>query len=248
MISRCRRARSARASGPKQKLVINFTILLTAKTMHALFESIAARNGSRCEAPSRSGAQCIRTSYHCRLVRRMLRCGKSMNGKPSTTSSAPCVRPATKCVPLACRRKSSRCAKRSKDSSRMWYSTCSSNFITSRCMTSTFRASLELMQVPYTGCNPRGLILARGKDLSKTLVHHRRIAVPAFAVFPMRRKIKRPARLALPLIVKSLSEDGSRGISQASIVDTRREARRARRLHSRARRNCRHSRAIYRRT
>jgi D-alanine-D-alanine ligase len=62
--------------------------------------------------------------------------------------------------------------------------------------------------------------LARGKDLSKTLVHHRRIAVPAFAVFPMRRKVKRPARLALPLIVKSLNEDGSRGISQASVVDT----------------------------
>jgi D-alanine-D-alanine ligase len=79
---------------------------------------------------------------------------------------------------------------------------------------------LELMKVPYTGCNPRGLILARGKDLSKTLVHYRRIAVPAFAVFPMRRKVKRPGRLALPLIVKSLNEDGSRGISQASIVDT----------------------------
>ena len=79
---------------------------------------------------------------------------------------------------------------------------------------------LELMKIPYTGCNPRGLILARGKDLSKTLVHHRRIAVPAFAVFPMRRKVKRPARLALPLIVKSLSEDGSRGISQASVVHT----------------------------
>jgi D-alanine-D-alanine ligase len=79
---------------------------------------------------------------------------------------------------------------------------------------------LELMQIPYTGCNPRGLILARGKDLSKALVHYRRIAVPAFAVFPMRRKVKRPGRLALPLIVKSLNEDGSRGISQASIVDT----------------------------
>ena len=79
---------------------------------------------------------------------------------------------------------------------------------------------LELMKIPYTGCNPRGLILARGKDLSKTLVHHRRIAVPAFAVFPMRRKVRRPARLALPLIVKSLSEDGSFGISQSSIVDT----------------------------
>ena len=79
---------------------------------------------------------------------------------------------------------------------------------------------LELMQVPHTGCNPRGLILARGKDLSKTLVHYRRIATPTFAVYPKRRKIKRPARLALPLIVKSLSEDSSLGISQASVVDT----------------------------
>src|ERR1700691_2519672 len=79
---------------------------------------------------------------------------------------------------------------------------------------------LELMSVPYTGCNPRGLMLARGKDLSKTLVHYHRIPVPAFAVFPKRRKVRRPARLALPLIVKSLNEDGSYGLSQASVVDT----------------------------
>jgi D-alanine-D-alanine ligase len=79
---------------------------------------------------------------------------------------------------------------------------------------------LELMRIPYTGCNPRGLMLARGKDLSKTLVHYHRIPVPTFGVFPMRRKVKRPARLALPLIVKSLSEDASWGISQASVVDT----------------------------
>jgi D-alanine-D-alanine ligase len=79
---------------------------------------------------------------------------------------------------------------------------------------------LELMRIPYTGCNPRGLMLARGKDLSKTLVHYHRIPVPAFVVFPLNRKVKRPARLALPLIVKSLSEDGSWGISQASVVDS----------------------------
>jgi D-alanine-D-alanine ligase len=79
---------------------------------------------------------------------------------------------------------------------------------------------LELMHIPYTGCNPRGLMLARGKDMSKTLVHYHRIAVPAFAVFPMHRKIQRPRRLPLPLIVKSLSEDASYGISQASVVDT----------------------------
>ena len=76
------------------------------------------------------------------------------------------------------------------------------------------------MRVPYTGCNPRGLMLARGKDLSKKLLHHHRIPLPAFAVFPMRRKVRRPTRLALPLIVKSLSEDASCGISQASMVDT----------------------------
>jgi D-alanine-D-alanine ligase len=79
---------------------------------------------------------------------------------------------------------------------------------------------LELNRMPYTGCNPRGLMLARGKDLSKTLVHYHRIRVPAFAVFPMHRKIRRPKRLALPLIVKSLIEDASYGISQASVVDS----------------------------
>ncbi len=79
---------------------------------------------------------------------------------------------------------------------------------------------LELLRIPYTGCNPRGLMLSRGKDLAKKLVHYHRIPVPAFAVFPMRRKIKPKPRLGFPLIVKSLSEDASLGISQASVVDT----------------------------
>jgi D-alanine-D-alanine ligase len=79
---------------------------------------------------------------------------------------------------------------------------------------------LELLRVPYTGCNPRGLVLARGKDLSKKLVHYHRIPVPAFAVFPLQRKVSRPPRLALPLIVKSLIEDASMGIAQASVVDS----------------------------
>jgi D-alanine-D-alanine ligase len=79
---------------------------------------------------------------------------------------------------------------------------------------------LELLRIPYTGCNPRGLMLARGKDLSKKLLAYHRIPLPAFAVFPRQRKIRRPARLALPLIVKSLNEDASMGIAQASVVDT----------------------------
>jgi D-alanine-D-alanine ligase len=79
---------------------------------------------------------------------------------------------------------------------------------------------LELIRIPYTGCNPRGLMLSRGKDLSKKLLHYHRIPVPAFAAFPMHKKIQRPPRLPFPLIVKSLSEDASLGIAQKSIVDT----------------------------
>jgi D-alanine-D-alanine ligase len=79
---------------------------------------------------------------------------------------------------------------------------------------------LELLRVPYTGCNPRGLMLSRGKDLSKQLVSHHRIAVPDFVVFPKQRKVRRPKRLAFPLIVKSRSEDASEGISQASVVNS----------------------------
>ncbi len=79
-------------------------------------------------------------------------------------------------------------------------------------------AYLELLGIPYTGCNPRGLILARDKALSKKVVTHHRVAAPRFAVFRKKRKIKRPPRLEFPLIVKSLTEDASLGISQASIV------------------------------
>jgi len=83
---------------------------------------------------------------------------------------------------------------------------------------------LELLRVPYTGCNPRGLMLARGKDLSKKLLKYHRVPVPAFAVFPIGKKVRRPGRLKFPLIVKSLWEDASLGIAQASIVDTDGEA------------------------
>jgi len=79
---------------------------------------------------------------------------------------------------------------------------------------------LELLRVPYTGCNPRGLMLARGKDLSKKLLKYHRIPVPSFAVFPLGRKVRRPKKLNFPLIVKSVSEDGSQGISQSSVVET----------------------------
>ena len=77
---------------------------------------------------------------------------------------------------------------------------------------------LELMKQAYTGCNPRGLTLAHDKALTKMILAYHRLQVPNFAVFPMNRKVRRPKRLKFPLLVKSISEEGSVGIAQASIV------------------------------
>jgi D-alanine-D-alanine ligase len=79
-------------------------------------------------------------------------------------------------------------------------------------------AFLELMRVPYTGCSPRGLTLARDKALSKLVAAHHRVRAPRFAVFRQGRAVRRPARLGFPLIVKSLVAESSVGISKASLV------------------------------
>ena len=79
---------------------------------------------------------------------------------------------------------------------------------------------LELLKLPYTGCNPRGLLMARDKSLSKKLLAYHRIPVPEFEVCRIGRPIRRPKRLPFPLIVKSLTQEASIGISQASVVDS----------------------------
>jgi D-alanine-D-alanine ligase len=79
---------------------------------------------------------------------------------------------------------------------------------------------LELLKLSYTGCNPRGLLLARDKSLSKKLLAYHRIPVPEAEVYRIGRPIRRPKRLAFPLIVKSLTQEASIGISQASVVET----------------------------
>ncbi|HVG38675.1 MAG TPA: hypothetical protein VM870_05275, partial [Pyrinomonadaceae bacterium] len=77
---------------------------------------------------------------------------------------------------------------------------------------------LELKQQHYTGCNPRGLTLAHDKALTKKILAYHRILVPGFAVFPVNRKVRLPQRLKFPLFVKSVSDEGSIGIAQASLV------------------------------
>jgi len=79
-------------------------------------------------------------------------------------------------------------------------------------------AFLELMRQPYTGCNPRGMMISRDKALSKQILSYHRIPTPKFALLPRNRRYRVPPRLKFPLFVKSATEDASLGISQASIV------------------------------
>lgn len=80
-------------------------------------------------------------------------------------------------------------------------------------------AFLELLRQPYTGCNPRGLLLSRDKVLSKQLLAYHRIPTPQFAVFPRGQRFRLPKRLRFPMFVKSATEDASLGIAQASVVE-----------------------------
>lgn len=77
---------------------------------------------------------------------------------------------------------------------------------------------LELLKIPYTGCNPRGLTLARDKALARKLLAYHRIPSPAFKVIPLGKTPVIPKTLGFPLIVKSTTCEASAGISQASVV------------------------------
>ena len=80
---------------------------------------------------------------------------------------------------------------------------------------------LELLKLPYTGCNPRGITLGNDKALCKQILMWHGIPCPAFTSFqPGARKPRLPAGVDYPVIVKSAIEHGSTGISQASVVKT----------------------------
>ena len=82
---------------------------------------------------------------------------------------------------------------------------------------------LEMLGVKYTGCNPRGMMIARSKDLAKKLLTYHRIPNPDFHVFSAQRKLHIPRKIQYPLFVKSLTEEASAGITQDSIVSCDKE-------------------------
>lgn len=77
---------------------------------------------------------------------------------------------------------------------------------------------LEMLKLPYSGCSPKALTLARDKALSKKISEFHHLSTPQFIVFPVDKKKKIPKNLKYPIIVKCLAEEASLGISQKSVV------------------------------
>ena len=77
---------------------------------------------------------------------------------------------------------------------------------------------LELVGVPYTGCNPQGLTMGRDKAVTKKILNYHGILTPQFQVARQVGAIEEPTGMSYPMIVKSLLEEASLGISQDSVV------------------------------
>ena len=88
------------------------------------------------------------------------------------------------------------------------------------------------MRQPYTGCNPRGMLLSRDKVLSKQLLSYHRVPTPQFMVFARGRTPRVPKRLRYPMFVKSSTEDASLG-SRTPRWCRRAAAQGANRVHAR---------------
>ena len=78
---------------------------------------------------------------------------------------------------------------------------------------------LELLGVSFTGCHARGILLTRDKALCKKILRYHRVPTPRFAVYPRGADVRARRDLPFPLIVKSVDEEASLGISQASVVN-----------------------------
>lgn len=87
-------------------------------------------------------------------------------------------------------------------------------------MESKIVALMELFDQKYTGCNSKGLLIAKDKALSKKILKYHHLATAQFFTFPKGKKKKVPKRLNYPLIVKCLYEEASYGIAKASIVNS----------------------------
>jgi D-alanine-D-alanine ligase len=80
-------------------------------------------------------------------------------------------------------------------------------------------ALIEMLGVPHTGASSAALFLCNDKAMCKKILRFHRVRTPRFHTFYRGGPVWLPATLKTPCIVKPLTEEASRGISQASVVD-----------------------------
>jgi D-alanine-D-alanine ligase len=89
-------------------------------------------------------------------------------------------------------------------------------------MDKNIAAYLELLHLPYTGGGPEALYLAQDKSLAKKIFDFHKIKTPDFAT-SYKGRTEHAHDIEFPLIVKPVSEDGSAGIDNGSVVDSVKE-------------------------
>src|ERR1039458_7913895 len=89
-------------------------------------------------------------------------------------------------------------------------------------MDKNIAAYLELLHIPYTGSSPQALYLAQDKSIAKKIFDFHKIKNPDFAT-SYKGRTDHSHDIKFPLIVKPVSEDGSIGIDNGSVVDSVKE-------------------------
>jgi len=79
---------------------------------------------------------------------------------------------------------------------------------------------LEMLGIPYTGASSASVFLCKDKALTKKILNYHKIKVPKFKTYYRGKRISLTKKLRLPLILKPLCDEASRGISLASVVDS----------------------------
>ena len=89
-------------------------------------------------------------------------------------------------------------------------------------MDKNIAAYLELLHIPYTGSGPQALYLAQDKSIAKKIFDFHKINTPDFAT-SYKGRTDHSHDIKFPLIVKPVSEDGSIGIDNGSVVESVKE-------------------------
>ena len=96
-------------------------------------------------------------------------------------------------------------------------------------------ALIEMLGIPHTGASSATLFLCNDKAMCKKILRFHRVRTPRFHTFYRGTGLVwMPATVKFPCIVKPLTEEASRGISQASVVDDQDQlAERVKMIHER---------------